>query len=150
MWFSECRQSVWEILLGKFMKRTQPAMDRDKCENKLQVSQKTRNYWKAVRLPAFQKQSSMLHLADHHTYWRTIHSSSLTHSLHSGPAILHLLTTRSTVNIAACHHPFIAICCDKLIIRPVAIITVPVNCNTYAMNNSQSRQSRRRRPYLLH
>ena len=58
---------------------------------------------------------------------RIIHSSSLTHSSHFRPATLHLLTTRSTVNIAACHHPFIAIYYDKPIIRPVAIITVPVN-----------------------
>jgi hypothetical protein len=63
--------------------------------------------------------------------WRStkvsfIHSSSLTHSLHFRPAILHLLTTRSTVNTAACHRPFIAICWDNLITRPVAIITVPV------------------------
>jgi hypothetical protein len=63
---------------------------------------------------------------DHCTYWCIIHSSSLTHSLHFRPAILHLLTTRSTVNTATYHHPFIDICCDKLITRPVAIITVPV------------------------
>jgi len=98
----------------------------DSCENKLQVSQKTRNYWKALRLLAFLKQSSMLHMADHRTYWCIIYSSSLTHSLHFRSAMLHLLTTRSKVNIAACHHPFIVICCDKLIIGPVAIITVPV------------------------
>ena len=95
----------------------------DSCENKLQVSQKTRNYWQAVRPPAFQKTSSM---TDRRTYWSTIHISSPTHSLHFRPAVLHLLTTRSTGNIASCHHPFIASYRDKLITRPVALITVPV------------------------
>lgn len=151
VWLSECRQSIWEILVGEVMTWTQPAQDRVQCMILVRTSCTFHKWREIIEKPCTTSiPKTILHVTHgwsppvlmyhSHFFSNTFNALSPSYSASSD----HSQCRQYCFMLSS----FIAISCDKLIIRPVTIITVPVTV-THMLWIIQSRYPGRRRPYLL-